>query len=96
MTKQAHIWTQELNGIILTYSQGSKYLKSIRLTDEFSSQLIKNQLYTEKSNFDFLVKIKCQGSFSIKICKIMKLVHQETHFCKLGFKVENFHNLEFF
>ena len=74
----------------------SKDLKCIGLTDEFSSQLIKNQMYTEKSNFDFLVKIKCQGSFFIKMCQNMKLVHQETQFCKLGFKIEKFHNLEFF
>ena len=30
------------------------------------------------------------------MCQNMKLVHQETQFCKLGFKIENFHNLEFF
>ena len=53
-------------------------------------------MYTEKSNFDFLVKIKCQGSFFIKTCQIMNLVHQETQNYKLGFKMENFHNLEIF
>ena len=96
MANQVQPWTQGINDIILTYSTSSKDLKCIGLTDEFSNQLIKSQLYTEKLNFDFLVKIKCQGSFFIKICQIMKLVHQETQNCKLGFKVENFHNLEFF
>ena len=96
MANWVQAWIQGLNGIILIYSQGSKDLKCIRLTDEFFSQLIKIWLYTEKSNFDFLVKIKCQGSFFIKMCQNMKLVHQETQFCKLGFKIENFHNLEFF
>lgn len=47
-------------------------------------------LYTEKSNFDFLVKIKSQDSFFIKKCQIMKLVHQETKKCKLGFEMEFF------
>ena len=53
-------------------------------------------LYTEKSNFDFLVKIKCQESFSINTCQIMSLVHQETQNWKLGFKRKKFHNLEIF
>ena len=53
-------------------------------------------LYTEKSNFDFLVKIKSQDSFFIKTCQIMKLVHQEITKCKLGFENGIFHNLEFF
>ena len=96
MENWVQAWIQGLNGIIFTYSQGSKDLKCIGLTDEFSSQLIKNQLHTKKSNFDFLVKIKCQGSFFIKMCQNMKLDHQETQFCKLGFKIEKFHNLEFF
>ena len=26
----------------------------------------------------------------------MKLIHQETQNCKLGFEIENFHNLEIF
>ena len=78
MENWGQAWIQGLNGIILTYSQGSKDLKCIGLTDEFSSQLIKNQLYTEKSNFDFLVKIKCQELFFIQMCQNMKLVHQET------------------
>ena len=96
MANQAHIWTQEPNDFVLTHSTSSKDLKCIGLTNEFFSQLIKIWLYTEKSNFDFLVKIKCQGSFFIKTCQIMKLVHQETQKCKLGFKMENFHNLEIF
>ena len=53
-------------------------------------------LYTEKSNFDFWVKIKCQELFFIKTWQIMKLVHQETQKFKLGFKMEKFHNLEIF
>ena len=61
METWVHVWIQGLNGIILTYSQASKDLKCIGLTDEFSSQLIKNKLYTEKSNYDFLVKIKFQA-----------------------------------
>ena len=74
--------------VIQTWSNGS-YESKILLW-------IKNWLYTEKSNFDFLVKIKCQGSFFIKMCQNMKRVHQEIQFSKLGFKVENFLNLEFF
>ena len=77
-------WIQGLNVIILTYSQGSKDLKCIGLTDEFSSQLIKNQLYTEKSNFDFLIKIKFQKSSFIKKCQNMKIVHQEIQKSKLS------------
>ena len=52
-------------------------------------------LYTEKSNFDFLVKIKCQDSFLIKTCQIMKLVHQEIKNYKLGFEMKKFHNFKF-
>ena len=50
----------------------------------------------EKSNFDFLVKIKCQDSFFIKTCQIVKLVHQQIKNHKLGFEMKKFHNLEFF
>ena len=96
MANQDQPWKQGLNDIVLTHSTSSEYLKCIGLTDEFFSQLIKIWLYTEKSNFDFLVKIKCQELFFIKTCQIMKIVHQETQFCKLGFKIEKFHNLEFF
>ena len=96
MANQAHIWTQGPNGIVLTCSTSSKDPKCTRLTNEFSSQLSQNWLYTEKSNFDFLVKIKCQDSFFIKTCQIMKLVHQEITKCKLGLEIRIFHNLEFF
>ena len=61
-----------------------------------SSQLFKSQLYTEKSNFDFLVKIKCQRSQFIKKCQNVKLVHQEIKDWRYYFEIWNFHNLENF
>ena len=63
-----------------------KHFNFIRLTDEICSQLIKSQLYTEKSNFDFLVKIKCQGPQFIKTCQNVKLVHQETKYLRFEFE----------
>ena len=60
------------------------------------SQLIKSQLYIKKSNFDFLVKIKCQRSQFIKTCKNMKLVHQEIKKSRFHFEKSKFLNLEIF
>ena len=70
----------------------NKFKRSqIHKIDSWISQSIDQfWLYTEKSNFDFLVKIKSQDSFFIKTCQIMKLVHQEITKCKLGFKMEFF------
>ena len=96
MANQAHIWTQRLNGIVLTHSTSSKDLKCTGLTDEFSSQLIKIWLYTKKSNFDFLVKIKYQRSQFIIACKNMKLIHQETKNSRFHFEKSKFLNLEIF
>ena len=59
-------------------------------------QLIKNQLHTEKSIFDFLVKIKYQGSQFIKKCQNVKIVYQEIKDWRFGFKIWNFLNLEIF
>ena len=70
--------------------------RSIGLTDEFFSQLIKNQLYTEKSNFDFLVKIKCKRSQVIKTCQNMKLIHQKIKKSRFHFEKSKFLNLEIF
>ena len=76
----------------------NKFKRSqVHKIDSWISQSIDQfWLYTEKSNFDFLVKIKSQDSFFIKTCQIMKLVHQEIKKCKLGFEMRIFHNLEFF
>ena len=53
-----------------------KTLLKINWTDsEFSVNWSKSQLYTEKSNFDFLVKIQCQRSQFIKTCQNMKSFH---------------------
>ena len=71
-------------------------LKSNGLTDEFFSQPIKSQLYTEKLNFDFLVKIKCQRSQFVKACQNMKLIHQEIKKSRFHFEKSKFLNLEFF
>ena len=74
MANWVQAWIQGLKGIILTYSQGSKDLNCIGLTDEFSSQLIKNQLYTEKSNFDFWSKSSAKGHNSSRYVKMWNLL----------------------
>ena len=61
----------------------------------FSVNWSKVNWYTEKSNFDFLVKIKCQRSQFIKTCQNMKLINQEIkksrfHFEKLKCYNRNF------
>ena len=60
------------------------------------NQLIKSQLYTEKSNFDFLVKIKCQRSQFIKLCQNIKLIHQEIKNSRFHFEKSKLLNLEIF
>ena len=84
------------NGIVLTCSTSSKRSQIHKIDSWISQSIDQFWLYTEKSNFDFLVKIKSQDSFFIKTFQIMKLVHQEITKCKLGFENEIFHNLEFF
>ena len=60
------------------------------------SQLIKSQLHTEKSNFEFLVKIKYQKLKFIKTCQNMKLVHQRIKDWRFDFEIWIFLNLENF
>ena len=57
---------------------------------------MKSQQYTEKSNFNFLVKIKYQRSQFIKTCQNIKLVHQEIKKSRFHFEKSKFLNLEIF
>ena len=60
------------------------------------SQLMKSQMYTEKSNFDFLIKIKLQRLQFIKTCQNMKIVHKEIKKSRFHFEKSKFLNLEIF
>ena len=65
--------------------------------DKWILQLIDQKLIVyEKSNFDFLVKFKCQRSQFIKACQNMKLIHQEIKNSKFHLEKLKFLNLEIF
>ena len=68
----------------------------IGLTDEICSQLIKSQLYTEKSNIDFLVKSSAKDHNSSKYVKMWNFFIKKSRIEDFCFGNLKFLNLEIF
>ena len=60
-------------------------LKINWMDSKFSINWSKSQLYTEKSNFDFLVKIQCQRSQFIKTCQKYETYSSRNQKFKISF-----------